>query len=194
MHAALQTTTGAQAEREASAAVMADTVVEAKRLRQEIRERLKRVGKTDAAVGKQLAQDASQPTTATALASQLDNLAHLLDQTLAHRERKVQGLARLRGLSPDDATTLRQWAGKLREAQQSRGSNGRARAAERQANLDVQDGSCLLLLGELLGALRSAARRTRKVRRPTLYRLRGYFQGHGGHDEEPAPVPAPSPD
>jgi hypothetical protein len=47
-----------------------------------------------------------------------------------------------------------------------------------------------MLIGQVLGALRGVARRTRKVQRPALIRLRNYFQGRSG-DDDPTPEPAP---
>jgi hypothetical protein len=60
----------------------------------------------------------------------------------------------------------------------------------RQARLDVLDGYCLVLITHVLGARRGVAWRTRKVRKPSLIRLRSYFQGRFREDDdEPAPTP-----
>jgi len=159
-------------------------------LRLEIRERLERVANVDRAMEARLAQRSVQPSKASGLAEHLDELALLVEGTLEGSP-EAQGLARLRGLSQADAEALRRVAGQLRVAEQEEGSDGRARATERQARLDVLDGHCLLLVGEVLGALKNMARRTRKVRRPTLYRLRGYFEGSKRHEAPRAPAPAP---
>lgn len=165
-------------------------LAEGKRLRMEIRDRLERVARLDTSVAAQLGQGSVLPTSTGGLASQLDTLASLVDGAVQHKEPRVQGLARLRGLRSQDAEALRQVAGRLRELAQHRGSEGRPKAAERQANLDVQDGYCLVLLSELLGAWRGVARRSRKVQRPMLYQLRSYFQGQSRNstgENEPSP-------
>lgn len=190
VHQAQQATLEGQKARASSTASMEQAVAEGRRLRLEIRDRLEAVALVDAAVSKQLASDSVQPSSADALAQQLDALAGALRVVLDGKDTTSRGLAALRGLSSGDISELEQAAQALRQGAQEQGSDGRAGAAERQARLDVLDGYCLVLLGHVLGALRGVARRTRKARRPTLIRLRSYFQGRSGGDDEPAPAPA----
>ncbi|MCS6899219.1 MAG: hypothetical protein RMJ98_00900 [Myxococcales bacterium] len=188
-HQTQQATLEGQKARATSAANLEQAVAEGRRLRLEIRNRLEAVALVDAAVNKQLASSSVQPTSADGLAQQLDALAGVLQAILSGKDATTHGLAMLRGLSKEDVSALKQAAERLRRGAQEQGSDGRAGAAERQARLDVLDGYCLVLIAHVLGALRGVARRTRKVRRPSLIRLRSYFQGRSRDEDEPEPAP-----
>ncbi|RYE93240.1 MAG: hypothetical protein EOO75_04820 [Myxococcales bacterium] len=175
--------TAGRSERQTSAQAIEAATVSGRRLRLETRERLQQVARADSAIALQLEAGGRQPTTADALAGQLDILARLVEGTLGHGDPKIRALVELRGLTADDAKALRQAAGALRNADQASGSDGRAAGAERQARLDILDGYCLVLLRAVFGALRTMAHRTRKVRRPSWVRLRVQMDEHD--DEAP---------
>lgn len=74
----------------------------------------------------------------------------------------------------------------------TRVTSGATRREEKQAVLDVLDGLVLLLLDDVLRALRAMARFTPKVHKPRLYGLASYFGARGKAEEEPEEPPAPA--
>lgn len=174
----------------ATTASLEATVAEGRKRRRLALERLELVVKGRPDLETALQQNRQSPTNFEELAGQLDGLATLIEGTLQHTDPLIRTLAQARRLSQEEASALRTGAQLIRESLDTKGPAGTARQKEHQAILDVLDGLCLLLLGEVFRALRTVAELTPKARRPTLYTLRSYYirAGVSGAEEEAPPA------
>jgi hypothetical protein len=161
-------------------------------LRQTTRRKLSLLLKLDRVLLDRAQTSATTPPNGEQLARQLDDLAGVVRAAVSHTSPGVRTLAAARALTAQSASDLTAAAEQLRAALNARQGDVRDKTQERQATLDIQDGYCLVLLGELLTILRDMADRTPKVRRPTLLRLQGYF-GARPRPEAPAPAAPASP-
>jgi hypothetical protein len=176
---------GKQTKRRFVAAVSLETALARGRaLKRQTLERLVLVGKADVDLGKAIQQAAERATRPEQLAAQLATLAPLVGGLASHSNPTVRALATAKALTEEDATELAQSAELIRQAVERTVSRD-TRREEQQAQLDILDGLCLVLLDDVLRALRAMARATGKVRKPTLRTLASYFGARGKAEEEP---------
>jgi hypothetical protein len=163
-----------------------------RQLREDMLGRLQLVQRADAQLSRAFAALLARPTTAERLTSQLEGLAALVRGVIQHSSDAVRALAASKGLDPEDADELDSAAEELHGAIARRVANDPTRRQQRQAVLDVLDGLCLLLIDDVLQALRAAHRRTPKIARPQIHTLASYF-GSRGRGEPAVATPAVSP-
>jgi hypothetical protein len=138
------------ARQRASASASLDAAVaEGRRLRRLALERLPLVVRGQPDLEATLQQNRQSPVDVDALAGQLEGLASLILAVVQHKDTVVRTIALARQFSANEGEELRKSADAIRVAKDVKGPAGAARQREQQAVLDVLDGLCLLLLGEV---------------------------------------------
>jgi hypothetical protein len=158
-------------------------------LKRQTLERLVLVRKADVVLAEAIGRAAERATQPEQLATQLTALSSLVGGLSEHASPTVRTLAAAKALGKDDAEELTQVAELIRLAS-GQITPRNTRHEEQQAILDVLDGLCLVLLDDVLRALRAMARTTGKIHKPRLHTLAGYFGARGKAEEEPE-EPAP---
>lgn len=160
-------------------------------LKRQTLERLRLVQRADPAIAASVATAAARAETPGQLAMQLTALATLVGDVTAHPNPTVRALAAAKGLDADDISDLSAAVEAIGQA--TTAPTNAALRESSQAVLDILDGLCLVLLDDLLRALRALSRATSRVRKPTLHALTTYFGKRGKSDDEPDEQPAPEP-
>lgn len=179
-------------KRAVGAVTIESAVAQGRALKRQTLERLTLVRKADVVLEEAILQASARALKPAQLAAQLTSLATIVGGLSTHTNATVRSLAAAKALGGEDATELAQ-AAELITRITSRLTPGNVRNEEQQAQLDVLDGLCLVLIDDVLRALRAMARMTGKVRRPVLFNLLTYFGNRGKAEDEPEePTPTPA--